>query len=429
MLNLPRVPENGQSTSMSCRAPVRTQGAQRPQGEPGRGAGRSRGLLPRSAGRFREASLRRRVPLQRQMGAPVVVVVQPRGDHPAGVATADRFLRADGLALRRPPQTLDEPVVNPPPPAVHADPHTRREQRAQACLACELAALAGVRDQRRPMALQRLLKRARAESRLQGVVQLPGRNEPARPVHDRHQVQVPAPHRNAGDVRTDRLSGQDMVKPAKETGMDPATGPRLRGARPRMHRAPVHRRHQATRQVPARVAAFPAQMQARAARAAVRELHARPVRQRQKLQPAPVLRSRLAVQRRTAHPRQCAFARQRQGPVLADQPRPLGPPKRSKPRERNPAPPSTRRSGRASAPPADPFRGPPTCPCRRQAPPAHLQQTLVRLRLPIARPVRVHAEARCDRANRLFAPKRLQNHPALERRRELPPLHGQSPVR
>jgi len=72
------------------------------------------------------------------------------------------------------------------------------------------------------------------------------------------------------------------------------------------------------------------------------------------------------------------------------------------PREKNPAPPSARRSVRTTAPPAAPS------PLRRLLPPTageHFQQALARLCLPLAHLGRVHPVAHRERAHRLGAPQ------------------------
>ncbi len=126
--------------------------------------------------------------------------------------------------LQRPPQPLDEPVVDLAAPAIHADPHAHLRENSQIGLARELAPLICVGDERRAAALQRLL---------QGVVQLPGRHEPARPVHDGRQIQESAPHRYVGDVRADHIPGRNLLKIIEKIGVDPVAGLRLRQARPR----------------------------------------------------------------------------------------------------------------------------------------------------------------------------------------------------
>ena len=58
-------------------------------------------------------------------------MVQPQGDHAAGVVATEQFLQVHRLVLQRSPQPFDEPVVDPAAPAVHADAHTRFHQRPE----------------------------------------------------------------------------------------------------------------------------------------------------------------------------------------------------------------------------------------------------------------------------------------------------------
>ena len=50
-----------------------------------------------------------------QVGPPVIVMVQPSADHPPGVVAAAQFLKVNRLVLQRPPESLDEAIVYPPP--------------------------------------------------------------------------------------------------------------------------------------------------------------------------------------------------------------------------------------------------------------------------------------------------------------------------
>ena len=60
-----------------------------------------------------------RLPRESQVGPPVIVMVQPSADHPPGVLAAAQFLKVNRLVLQRPPESLDEAIVHPPPLAVH----------------------------------------------------------------------------------------------------------------------------------------------------------------------------------------------------------------------------------------------------------------------------------------------------------------------
>ena len=108
-------------------------------------------------------------------------------------------------------------------------PASRR--RAVKGEAGELAALVGVEDLRRAIRGQGLIQRVRAEARVQRVRQPPSQHVAARPVHDRHQVEEAAPHRDVGDV-----GAPDMVRPLdpqipQQIRVNPVLGVRRAGPR------------------------------------------------------------------------------------------------------------------------------------------------------------------------------------------------------
>ena len=69
----------------------------------------------------------------------------------------------------------------------------------------ELPALIGVEDVGPAVTGDRLLQRRNAEVGVHRVRQPPGEDLAAGPVHDRHQVQEAAPHRDVGHIRTPDL--------------------------------------------------------------------------------------------------------------------------------------------------------------------------------------------------------------------------------
>ena len=72
----------------------------------------------------------------------------------------------------------------------------------------ELAALVGVEDLRSAEAAERFFECRDAERGVHGVGQPPRQHRPARPVHDRHQIEEAARKRDIGDVRA-----PDLVRP------------------------------------------------------------------------------------------------------------------------------------------------------------------------------------------------------------------------
>ena len=82
------------------------------------------------------------------MGPLGFVEGHPLIDHPLGLEAVGEVVQVDRLVLHRSPETLDEDVVEPAPPAVHGDLHLRRPQSPGEGMAGELAALIGVEDLR-----------------------------------------------------------------------------------------------------------------------------------------------------------------------------------------------------------------------------------------------------------------------------------------
>ena len=117
-----------------------------------------------------------------------------------GARSRSRTQKIDALVFERAPQAFDEDIVHPAPPAIHADADLSVPQHRGEGKAGELAALVGVEGVRGAEARQRFLQCHHAEADVHRVGQPPRQHFPRRPVHDRHQVQETAPHRDVGDV-------------------------------------------------------------------------------------------------------------------------------------------------------------------------------------------------------------------------------------
>ena len=94
------------------------------------------------------------------------------------------------------------------------------------------------------VSMNRPLPRVRAEARVQRVRQPPGQDEAARPVHDRHQVEEAALHRDIGDV-----GAPDGIRPldrqaAQQIRVNPVLGVRIAGPRRPIDRLKSHQTHQ-----------------------------------------------------------------------------------------------------------------------------------------------------------------------------------------
>lgn len=125
-----------------------------------------------------------------------------------GLRNAVVGVQIDLVVLDRTPQALDKDVVAPAALAVHADLDAAiLEQRGEVG-AGELAALVGVEDFWRAIAVDRLPDGIQAEIRRQRVGDAPAEHLAAEPIHDGHQIDEAPAHRDIGDV-----SGPDLVRP------------------------------------------------------------------------------------------------------------------------------------------------------------------------------------------------------------------------
>src|SRR5208283_3498104 len=128
---------------------------------------------------------RRRV-TQRLVRTLLVIAVKPPAQPASGRQPVAVILQIDVLIFGAPPQPFDKPVVDPPPPTVHAHVHARRFHRVDKHRRGELRALVGIGNQRcltsRP---QRRLPGVYTKSRLHRVAQAPAQHVTTPPVHHR----------------------------------------------------------------------------------------------------------------------------------------------------------------------------------------------------------------------------------------------------
>ena len=99
------------------------------------------------------------------------------GDPPAKASlqfgTGLEGMEVDALVLQGSPEPLDEDVVHPPAPAVHADTHLGVAQHAGERETGELTALISIEDFGPPEPGQRFLQRRDTEAGVHGVGQPP----------------------------------------------------------------------------------------------------------------------------------------------------------------------------------------------------------------------------------------------------------------
>ena len=97
------------------------------------------------------------------MGPSRIVELEVSSDPDSGFR--NRFIRSQVhlLVFDASPESLDEHVVPPAPPPVHADPDPGLFQKAREGLTCELAPLVRVEDVGRAVTLQGFFNRLNAE--------------------------------------------------------------------------------------------------------------------------------------------------------------------------------------------------------------------------------------------------------------------------
>ena len=164
---------------------------------------------------------------------------------------------------------------------------------------------------------QNLVECVCAEACVQRVRQPPSEDVAARPVHDRHQVEEAAPHRDIGDV-----GAPDMVRPLdrqapQQIRVDPVLGVGRAGARRPIDRLKPHQAHQTTGPAAPDANALSAQVTdhlAGAVKGILQEQLVDPPHQRQGLRALPL---RLVVERRAPDRQQAALPAQAQRRVIA----------------------------------------------------------------------------------------------------------------
>ena len=96
----------------------------------------------------------------------------------------------------RPPQSLDEDVVEAAPSTVHADLYLLTLEPLDPRRRGELRSLIRVEDLRRAVSLQRLVERFDAKARVERVRQPPREHHARIPIDDRDQIDEAPRHRH-----------------------------------------------------------------------------------------------------------------------------------------------------------------------------------------------------------------------------------------
>src|SRR6202521_96325 len=104
------------------------------------------------------------------------------------------------LILDRPPEPLDEDVVQRTPTPIHAHPAACLLYGLRKGGGRELRALIGVENFGVSLC-EGGLERGKTEAPIQGIRELPGDNIPAEPVENRDEIHEPVCHRDVRNVR------------------------------------------------------------------------------------------------------------------------------------------------------------------------------------------------------------------------------------
>lgn len=153
-------------------------------------------------------------------------------------------MQIDAFIFQRPPQPLDEDVVEQPTLPIHRDPHARPAQSIPPSEGRELRSLIGIHDFGRAELVDGLIQGLDAEVRLQRVRDPPGQNLASVPVLDRHKVKEPAPHGQVGDVRTPDLIWTVHPQPPEQIWIGLVSFRRPAGVGPLVDWHQSHKPHQ-----------------------------------------------------------------------------------------------------------------------------------------------------------------------------------------
>ena len=172
----------------------------------------------------------------------------------------------------RPPQALDENIVEETAASVHRNRHASRDQPSREGLAGELTALIRVENPRRAISRKRFVERVDAKARVHRVRQSPRQNRPAGPVDDRHEIEKAMLHRNIGDVGRPNMIGLRNRHAAQQIGINLVPRGGLARAGARNQRDDSHQSHQPLHVLAIDLRAFLVEFQRHSPRAVKRQL-------------------------------------------------------------------------------------------------------------------------------------------------------------
>ena len=238
---------------------------------------------------------------------PPVVEVNPGADAPAGFRAGLVRVEIDTLVLQGAPQPLDNDVVPPPASAIHGDLDAGLGEGLGELQARELAALVGVEDLGLRESRQGLLKGLDAEVGIQAVREPPAEDLAAVPVHNHHQVEETATHRDVGDVGTPDFPRLVDLHSSEKVGIDPVLGMRRTGIGLLVDGREPHLTHQAANPLPANPMVLTTQRTAHQPRSVPWGLQELLVNEAHKVQILRTLPDRFVIHRGAADAQQLAL--------------------------------------------------------------------------------------------------------------------------
>jgi len=185
--------------------------------------------------------------VQTRMRPVGVVEINPALETLPDLAAGFKSVQVNALVFQGAPEPLDHDVVHPAPFAIHrnADIGVLLEGGNE-FVTGELAALIGVEDLRLTIKLQDLFQGGNPEIGILGIGQPAGQHFTGGPVHDRHQVEKAAPHRDVGHIGTPDLIGRVDSQPSQQIRINLVLRMRFRRVRFLVNGRQAHQPHQST---------------------------------------------------------------------------------------------------------------------------------------------------------------------------------------
>ena len=242
----------------------------------------------------------RRSTVERRVRAHIVVKVEPGADHVLCIASIGQFVQVHRLVLQRPPQPLDEDVVEIAAAAVHGAACASRAYPVGERVAGKLGTLVRV-EYLRGAGMQRRLERVDAENAVHRVRQPPRQDMAAGPVHHGDEIKKAIRNRDIGDVSTPRLVRPIDHQVAQQVGIHPVLRVGHAGARLAVDCLHRHQAHQPPHPVPPADHALATQMAHHLPTAVERIRKVQLVKPAHQCQVLRTLAQRRVVLRRPAH--------------------------------------------------------------------------------------------------------------------------------